>query len=146
MESFENTDEQATTAIRRERILRDREYTRFYLTIAIDQVKFMESLMQPDRLRTRILLWAEEEIRLAFLPPQSSAILEAVLYRGELPRGDAPQTIGGSQRNARRIVAALIDKGVLASESSRAPLRLVFPAALASRWMPGLFPEQTDKD
>ena len=28
MESFENTDEQATTAIRRERILRDREYTR----------------------------------------------------------------------------------------------------------------------
>ena len=122
------------------------EFTRFYLTIAIDQVKFMESLMQPDRLRTRILLWAEEEIRLAFLPPQSSAILEAVLYRGELPRGDAPQTIGGSQRNARRIVAALIEKGVLTSESSRAPLRLVFPAALASRWMPGLFPEQTDKD
>ena len=41
---------------------------------------------------------------------------------------------------------SLYDKGVLASESSRAPLRLVFPAALASRWMPGLFPEQTDKD
>ena len=30
--------------------------------------------------------------------------------------------------------------GVLVSESSRAPLRLAFPAALASRWMPGLFP------
>ena len=28
IESFGNTDEQATTAIRRERILRDREYTR----------------------------------------------------------------------------------------------------------------------
>jgi Fic family protein len=118
------------------------EFTRFYLTTAIDQVKFMEGLMQPDRLRTRILLWAEEEIRLGVLPPQSSAILEAVLYRGELPRGDAPLTIGGSQRNARRIVAALIDKGVLASESSRAPLRLAFPAALAARWMPGLFPEK----
>jgi hypothetical protein len=26
--------------------------------------------------------------------------------------------------------------------SPRAPLRLVFPAALASRWMPGLFPEK----
>jgi hypothetical protein len=34
--------------------------------------------------------------------------------------------------------------GVLVSDSSRAPLRLVFPAALASRWMPGLFPEGTD--
>ena len=120
------------------------EFTRFYLTTALDQVKFMESLMQPDRLRTRILLWVEEEIRLGVSPPQSGAILEAVLYRGELPRGDAAKTIGGSQRNARRIVAALIDKSVLTSESSRAPLRLAFPAALAARWMPGLFPEQAD--
>jgi hypothetical protein len=32
--------------------------------------------------------------------------------------------------------------GLLASQSPRAPLRLVFPAALASRWMPGLFPEK----
>ena len=28
------------------------------------------------------------------------------------------------------------------ADSPRAPVRLVFPAALASRWMPGLFPEQ----
>jgi len=32
---------------------------------------------------------------------------------------------------------------VLVSDSARAPLRLVFPATLASRWMPGLFPEKT---
>ena len=37
---------------------------------------------------------------------------------------------------------ALIDRGVLMSESSRAPLRIAFPATLAARWMPGLFPEQ----
>ncbi|MGH8566313.1 MAG: hypothetical protein ACREXW_20445 [Gammaproteobacteria bacterium] len=102
----------------------------------------MEGLMQPERLRTRIQLWAEEEIRLGALPPKSGAILEAVLYRGGLPRGDAADAIGGSERNTRRIVAALIDRGVLASENSRAPLRLAFPAALAHRWMPGLFPEQ----
>src|SRR2546430_5330863 len=38
---------------------------------SIDQVSFMESLMQPDRLRARILLWAEEEIKLKNLPPRS---------------------------------------------------------------------------
>ena len=38
---------------------------------------------------------------------------------------------------------ALIDRGVLISESTRAPLRLVFPAGLASRWTPGVFPERT---
>jgi hypothetical protein len=39
--------------------------------------------------------------------------------------------------------ADLLDLGVLVSESTRAPLRLAFPAALAPRWMPGLFPERT---
>ena len=118
------------------------QFTRFFLTTCLDQVTFMEGLMQPDTLRTRILLWAEEEIRLDRLLPKSGAILEAVLYRGELPRGDAAGIVGTGERQARRVVSGLIEHGVLVSESSRAPLRLVFPAALASRWMPGLFPER----
>lgn len=118
------------------------EFTRFFLTICIDQVNFMEGLVQPDRLRTRILLWAEEQIRLGALPPKSGSILEAVLYRGELPRGDADTVVGTGARQARRIVAALVDRGVLESESPRAPLRLTFPATLGPRWTPGLFPEK----
>jgi Fic family protein len=117
-------------------------FTDFFLRTCIDQVTFMEELMQPDRLRTRILLWAEEEIRLGTLPPKSGNILEAVLYRGELPRADAAGAVGAGERHARRIVAALAERGVLAADGARAPLRLVFPAALAARWMPGLFPEK----
>ena len=118
------------------------EFTSFFLTTCLDQVTFMEELMQPDTLRARILLWTEEEMRLDRLLPKSGAILEAVLYRGELPRGDAAGIVGTGERQARRVVSALIERGVLISESSRAPLRLAFPAALASRWMPGLFPER----
>jgi Fic family protein len=118
-------------------------FTEFFLRVSIDQVDFMEKLMQPDRLRTRILLWVEEEIRMNTLPPRSANVLEAALYRGELPRGDVTGIVGTGERNARRVVSALVDRGILASESSRAPLRLVFPAALASRWMPGLFPESS---
>jgi Fic family protein len=118
------------------------EFTRFFLTICIDQVTFMEELFQPDSLRARILLWAEEKIRLGELPPKSGSIIEAVLYRGELPRGDADTVVGTGERQARRIVSALLEKGVLVSPNPRAPLRLAFPAALASRWMPGLFPER----
>jgi len=118
------------------------EFTRFFLSTCLDQVVFMEGLMQPDALRARILLWAEEEIRLDRLPPKSGAILEALLYRGELPRADTAGIVGTGDRQARRIVAALTEHGVLASESSRAPLRLLFPAKLASRWLPGLFPER----
>jgi Fic family protein len=119
------------------------EFTKYFLTTCIDQVSFMESLTQPDRLSARILTWAEEEIRLNHLPPKSGAILQAVLFRGELPRADAPGIVGTGERQARRIVSALLDQNVLISDSTRAPLRLAFPAALAPRWMPGLFPERT---
>jgi Fic family protein len=119
------------------------EFTRFFLTTCLDQVGFMEGLMQPDQLRARILLWTEEEIRLDRLPPKSGSVLEAVLYRGELPRGDAAAIVGTGERQARRVVSALIERGVLLSDSTRAPLRLAFPATLAARWMPGLFPERT---
>ena len=117
-------------------------FAEFFLKTCIDQVGFMESLMQPERLRARILLWAEEEIKLKNLPPRSSRVLEVLLYRGELPRGDVAITAGVVERHARRVVSALVAHGVLASDSPRAPLRLVFPATLAARWMPGLFPER----
>lgn len=118
------------------------EFTEFFLRVCVDQVTFMEQLMQPDRLRARIQLWVEEEIRVGALPAKSGLVLEAILYRGELLRGDVDSVLGAGARQARRVVAALVDAGVIVSESTRAPLRLAFPAALASRWMPGLFPDQ----
>jgi len=119
-------------------------FTRFFLTVCLDQVRFMEDLMQPDTLRARIQLWAEEQIRLGKLPERANAVLDAVLYRGELPRADIAEIVGTGERQARRVVSALVERGVLVSSSTRAPLRLAFPAELASRWMPGLFPDKRD--
>jgi Fic family protein len=118
------------------------EFTRFFLTICIDQVDFMESLVQPNRLRARVLIWAEEEVRAGELPAQAARVLEAVLHRGELPRGEVDAIAGTGDRQGRRILAALIGKGVLTSDGPRAPLHLAFPAERAQRWMPGLFPER----
>lgn len=117
-------------------------FVRFFLTTCIDQVEFMESLVQPDRLRRRILAWTQEEIDRGQLPTLASAVLEAILYRGALLRGEVARILRVSERQARRVTAALLEKRVLASANPRAPLRLAFPAALAPRWMPGLFPEQ----
>ena len=118
-------------------------FTRFFLETCLDQVRFMERLVQPNRLRDRILRWARDEVRAASVPANAGQVLEALLFRGELPRGDVAAVLGTGDRQARRVVSALLKRGVLASESPRAPLFLTFPAALAPRWMPGLFPEQT---
>jgi len=117
-------------------------FTRFFLEICLDQVGFMEDLVQPEALRARILLWVEEQIRLNRLPAKARNVLEAALYRGEVPRGDVGQMIGASDRHARRVVAALMGSNVIVSDGPRAPLRIAFPAAMASRWMPGLFPDK----
>ena len=114
----------------------------FFLQTCIDQVDFMETLVNPKGLRNRILIWAEEEIRAERLPQKSGVILEAILYRGELARGDVADILGTGDRNARRVTSVLLEKGVLSSASTRAPLLLSFPATLASRWMPGLFPDK----
>lgn len=117
-------------------------FSRFFLETCVDQVAFMQDLVQPDRLRDRILFWAAEAIRAGELAPKSERILEAILYRGELPRGEVAGLVDSSDRHARRLVAGLAKHGVVTSDSSRAPVRLLFPARLASRWMPGLFPDQ----
>lgn len=119
------------------------EFAKFFLKACIDEVSFMEELVQPDRLRDRMLIWVEEEIRGDRLPAKSGNVMEAVLFRGELPRGDVGPLLNASERTARRITSALLDRGVLTSASTRAPLRLTFPATLAGRWMPGLFPDKT---
>lgn len=119
-------------------------FTEFFLKTCIDQVRFMEALVQPERLRARIVDWAASEVRLGTLPPQSGKVLEALLYRGELPRSDVAALLDVTDRHARRIVSALSNRGVLASEGPRDPFRISFPAALATQWMPELFPERLE--
>ena len=67
-----------------------------------------------------MLCGAEEEVRNDGLPPRSGRVLEAVLYRGALPRGDVAGLLDLSERQARRITSALLSQGVVESPSSRA--------------------------
>jgi Fic family protein len=118
------------------------EFTHFFMETCIDQVKFMEELVAPDKLRARIFTWANEEIKSKTILPQSLKILERLLYQGALAREEITSMFDVTPRQARRYVEPLTDLGVLVSETTRAPYHLAFPAKLAPQWMPGLFPEQ----
>jgi Fic family protein len=118
------------------------DFTRYFLESCLGQVRFMEELVQPDKLRARIKLWVDEEVATDALPDKAGAVLDAILYRGELPRSEVSELLGTSTRTGRRIVHALTEHGVVTSETTKSPLHIAFPAKLASRWMPGLFPEK----
>lgn len=118
------------------------QFTEFFLQICIDQINFMESLVQPDKLKDRIIKWAKGEIEQGQLPNHSEKILEAILYRGELQKNEASEIISKTDRQTRRVTSALVERGVIISKDVRSPFHLSFPAELALIWMPGLFPEK----
>lgn len=51
-----------------------------------------------------------------------------------------PTLIDTSERTARRVVAALVDKRLLVATSHKSPLRLGFPIDVVERWFPKLYP------
>ncbi|MEM6603014.1 MAG: Fic family protein [Pseudomonadota bacterium] len=118
------------------------EFNKFFLEVCLDQVRFMRDLIEPQKLHTRILLWVREAIAMDVLPKRSDLVMEVILHRGEINRSDVAHITGVTDRHARRITSALINQEVVTSGGPRSPLTLSFPARLAYRWMPGLFPEQ----
>ncbi|MGO4112467.1 hypothetical protein ACC786_14360 [Rhizobium ruizarguesonis] len=102
----------------------------------------MSGLMQPRKLRERMLTWIEEEIRVGALPPRSEAMLTAILSRGELDRAELVTLLRTSDSAARRSAAALFKVRILQSETSHSPLRLAFPIGLAMQLLPQAFLSQ----
>lgn len=116
------------------------EFTRFFLDICLDQIEFMEGLMRPKDLRGRIMAWADDEIRLKRLNDKAKLILDHILFNGSLERKDLPGIVGTDERQARRMAQPLVESGLIRATTTRAPYVLAFPAVLASRLMPGLYP------
>lgn len=116
------------------------EFCRFFLNQSIDQVRFMSGLLEPATLLTRIEIHVEEEIRAKHLVRGSFAVLREAVLSGEVERSKIPSLTGYEERGARNVTAALVDRGMLTSTSHRAPLRLAFPAEVAERWFPNLYP------
>ena len=118
------------------------EFAEYFLGTCLDQVRFMGDLMQPARLRERILNWGHNAVQSGTLPPGSELVLREALYLGTLDRAALPALLNVGERQARKVSSALLATGALASASTRAPLRLNFSPRLAPYWMPGLFPDR----
>ena len=123
-------------------------FVRFFLEVCLDQVAFMRSALQPERLGDRLLAYARLRAEGVIDGPggaplrrEAGAILRAVLLRGELPRGEALGATGLPERTARVILAALLAEGLLVSSTPKGPVRLAFPSRVAPYCFPGLYPE-----
>jgi Fic family protein len=70
------------------------DFSTFFLSSCVEQVVFMESLLEPAELQRRMEIWCEEETRADRLPKGSWALLREAVLAGEFARGKAPELTG----------------------------------------------------
>lgn len=116
------------------------DFCRFFLESCLDQVRYMRELLAPSELQRRMELYVRDEESAERLPKRTFTVLREALLSGELERGRVPGLIDVSERTARRVISALVEKRLLVSGSHKAPLRLGFPIDVVERWFPKLYP------
>lgn len=124
-------------------------FAAFFLDVCLDQVRFMTGMLNLAGLRERI---GDLLNYLAAHPWQigseksvvKSDALEALHYTalmGEVERARFVAMTGLPARTGRRVLASLIDAGVLRAASSRAPVAFAVPLTSLRFLFPRLWPE-----
>lgn len=122
-----------------------RAFCRFFLEVCLDQATYMSDLLRLDALAQRLAGYLE--LRAAALLPgqpplrrEATRVLQLLLVRGELARGEAAEASGLKERTARALLAELLAEGLLRSDSPKGPVRPGFPLRAVPYLFAGLFP------
>ena len=113
------------------------EFTAWFLHVCLDQVTFMSGLFALDGIVERLKVYAARRQ----FKPEAFHILEQVLQRGELPRGEAALVSGLKERSARALLGTLTQDGIIGSETPKGPVSLRFSLDAIEILFPSLFPE-----
>jgi len=124
-------------------------FARYLLEVCLDQVRFMRDMLELDALRDRLrqLLRHLQENPWQIGSERSTVkveALEALHYAavaGPLERGRFVAMTGLGERTGRRVLASLIDFGVLTADTSRAPVSFAVPLRALRFLFPRLWPE-----
>lgn len=122
------------------------EYVDFMLDIALDQVAYMNKHLKLDSLTAKIELYVQRVndglLGIDPLPKHSEKIFQYLLLSGECKRGKISEIIGMKDRTASRVIAELLKRNFIASDSKAGAIRLKIGASMASYLFPMLVPEK----
>jgi Fic family protein len=128
------------------------EFCKFFLEVCLDQAQYMDSLLALhgflDRLEKYVhlresgIVPGPTDAPAIALRAEVAPVLREVAIEGEIARGEVFRLIGMSERSGRDILNALLDEGLLVSDSARGAVRLGFPTHAAGYWFPDLYPPE----
>jgi len=117
------------------------EFCEFILRTMIDQIAFMEKILDLNGLERRI----EHYVHLADPEVEKHAdrvflLLREALLRGQFERGEAGRIVGASSRTGQALLSLTLKAGLLQSPTHKAPVKLALPAKVLDTYFPKLFP------
>jgi Fic family protein len=117
-------------------------FARYFLDTCLDQVRFMSELLQLKDLRARmraylkLLSETETDIR-----PEVEPALYHVFLAGSVKRGEFKHMTGLGARTADKVIAAMLTKGLLMSDTPKGAVSIGLPLEALAFYLPRLYPE-----
>lgn len=115
------------------------KFCTYFLNTCIDQVSFMESLLNLNTFLSRLEKMCVLSIEQGSLLPGSFSILRNLFLVGEMERGQAPQITGYKDRQARTILSRLAEEKLILSDTPKGKIRLNFPPDRVEELFPSLY-------
>lgn len=112
----------------------------FFLETCLDQISYMDSLLQLPTLSKRMEHYVQGEVALGKLTSDVWPLLKAALFEGEIERGRAADITGYKERQARTLLKSLTDRKLLISDTPKGAVRLHFPFEVLEAYFPQLYP------
>lgn len=121
------------------------EFCEFMLKTAIDQVEYMEKLLNLKDMTKRIKSYIEDRnkglvIDVGKIRPEAARLLERAFMMGEFERSEMEEISGLGLQVTRKLVQQLKEEGLLTETSSRSPLRWAIPDHAERYYFPELTP------
>lgn len=116
----------------------------YVLDICLDQVRFMGGVLDISAMERRIaacLIFEEETLRSGVRRESLRPLHYLFLSGGELERGEFKTMTGLGQRTAGSALAALLERGLLKSDTPQGKVRFGLPLHALRFYFPALWPE-----
>lgn len=118
-------------------------FAQFFLAVCIDQVSFMEEMLNLSEFKDRLdaLLTFEASKSGSGIRREALTALHYIAINGPIDRGEFKAMSGMKDRTAERALKALLDYGLLCSDSPKGKVYFGIPLVSLRFLFPNLWPE-----
>lgn len=121
----------------------------YFLDVCLDQVRFMRERLRfetlKDRMRTFLLRLQQAPWQIgsekSVIKIEALEALHYIAMAGPIERSRFVAMTGLGERTGRRVLASLLDRGVLSATSPRSPVAFALPLSSLGDLFPNLWPE-----